>query len=85
MSLTEQEIVGALGMIVYEVTDIPAAEVTLDKRFVQDLDIDSLAMAEILVEAHSKFGIEIPDERLRELSTVKDIVAYIQQEQEVAR
>jgi acyl carrier protein len=47
MALTEQEILAGLGKIVNEITGIPAVEVTPEKSFVDDLDIDSLSMVEI--------------------------------------
>jgi acyl carrier protein len=49
-----------------------------EKSFVDDLDIDSLSMVEIAVAAQDKFGVEIPDDELKNLKTVKDVVAYVQ-------
>jgi acyl carrier protein len=51
--------------------------VTADKTFVDDLDIDSLSMVEIAVQAEDKFGVKIPDDQLAELKTVGDAVDYI--------
>ena len=50
---------------------------TADKTFVDDLDIDSLSMVEIAVQAEDKFGVKIPDDQLAELKTVGDAVDYI--------
>jgi acyl carrier protein len=52
--------------------------VQLDKSFVDDLDVDSLAMVEILVGCEEKFGVAIPDEESKNLKTVGDAVAYIE-------
>jgi acyl carrier protein len=49
-----------------------------EKSFVDDLDIDSLSMVEIAVAAQDKFGVEIPDDELKNLKTVKDVVVYVQ-------
>ncbi len=78
MAVTEQEILAGLGKIVNEITGIPAAEVTLEKNFVDDLDIDSLSMVEIAVAAQDEFGVEIPDDQLKNLKTVKDVLTFIQ-------
>ena len=78
MAMTEQEILAGLGEIVDEIAGVPAAEVTPDKNFVDDLDIDSLSMVEIAVAAQDKFGVEIPDEELKNLKTVKDVVDFVQ-------
>ncbi|TNY34665.1 acyl carrier protein [Thermomonospora catenispora] len=75
---TEQEILTGLSEIVEETVGIPAAEVTPEKSFVDDLDIDSLSMVEIAVAAQDKFGVEIPDDELRNLKTVQDVINYVQ-------
>ena len=75
--MTEQEILEGLGEIVEEIAGVPAADVTPGKSFVDDLDIDSLAMVEIAVAAQDKFGVEIPDDQLKDLKTVQDVVDYV--------
>ncbi|ACZ89755.1 MULTISPECIES: acyl carrier protein [Streptosporangium] len=78
MALTEQEILAGIGKIINEITGIPASEVSPEKNFVDDLDIDSLSMVEIAVAAQDEFGVEIPDEQLKHLKTVKDVINFIQ-------
>ena len=75
--MNEQEILAGLGEIVEEIAGVPAAEVTPSKSFVDDLDIDSLSMVEIAVAAQDKFGVEIPDEQLKDLKTVQDVVNFV--------
>ena len=75
--MNEQEILAGLGEIVEEIAGVPAGEVTPSKSFVDDLDIDSLSMVEIAVAAQDKFGVEIPDEQLKDLTTVQDVVNYV--------
>ncbi|MBB6349474.1 MULTISPECIES: acyl carrier protein [Nonomuraea] len=77
MAATEQEILAGLGKIINEITGIPAGEVTPDKSFVDDLDIDSLSMVEIAVAAQDEFGVEIPDDQLKNLKTVQDVLNFI--------
>jgi len=73
----QPEILSGLAEIVEEVAGIEKAEVSAEKSFVDDLDIDSLSMVEIAVQAEDKFGVKIPDDQLAELKTVGDAVAYI--------
>ena len=75
--MTDQEILAGLAEIIDEVAGMPADEVTPDKNFVDDLDIDSLSMVEIAVAAQDKFGVEIPDEQLKDLKTVQDVVNFV--------
>ena len=77
MAATQEEIIAGLAEIIEEVTGIEPSEVTPEKSFVDDLDIDSLSMVEIAVAAQDKFGVEIPDDQLKDLTTVQDVVNYV--------
>ena len=77
MALTEQEILFGLGEILDEVAGVPADQVTPEKTFVNDLDIDSLSMVEIAVAAQDKFGVDIPDDQLKDLTTVQGVIDYV--------
>ncbi|WP_028922373.1 acyl carrier protein [Pseudonocardia acaciae] len=75
--MSNEEILAGLAEIVEEIAGVEAEEVTSEKSFVDDLDIDSLSMVEIAVQAEDKFGVKIPDDQLAELKTVSDAVNYI--------
>jgi acyl carrier protein len=81
MALSEQEILSALAEIVNEETGLPADAVAPDRSFTDDLDIDSLSMMTIVVNAEEKFNVRIPDDDVKNLRTVGDAVAYIQSAQ----
>lgn len=78
MALTEQEILSGLAEIVNEETGLAVDAVQLDKSFTDDLDIDSLSMMTVVVNAEEKFGVRIPDDDVKNLKTVGDAVSYIQ-------
>ena len=42
-----------------------------------DLDIDSLSMVEVVMACEDKFGVKIPDDKVQGLKTVGDAVTYI--------
>ncbi|MFE1103107.1 acyl carrier protein [Nocardiopsis alba] len=75
---SEQKILEGLGEIIEEIVGTEASEVKPEKSFVDDLDIDSLSMVEIAVAAQDKFGVEIPDDQLKDLKTVQDVITFIQ-------
>ena len=77
MAQTEQEILDGLADIINEETGIDTSDVELDKSFTEDLDIDSLWMMTIVVNAEEKFGVRIPDDDVKILKTVRDAVTYI--------
>jgi acyl carrier protein len=75
---TQQEILSGLAEIVNEVAGVPVDDVQLDKSFVDDLDIDSLSMVEVVVAAEERFSVKIPDDDVKGLQTVGDAVSYIE-------
>ena len=75
--MDNEEIRKGLAEIVEEVAGVAVDDVTVEKSFVDDLDIDSLSMVEIAVQAEDKFGVKIPDDELANLKTVGDAVNYI--------
>ena len=77
MAQSEQEILEGLAEIVNEETGLDTDSVELDKSFTDDLDIDSLSMMTIVVNAEEKFGVRIPDDEVKNLKTVGDAVGFI--------
>ena len=73
-----EEIRAGLAEILNEVADVAAADVTDEKSFTDDLDVDSLSMVEVAMAAEEKFGVKIPDDELPNLKTVGDAVRYIE-------
>jgi len=51
-------------------------DVSLETRL-SDLGIDSLQAITILYELEERFGIEIPNEQMENIETVRDIVSSI--------
>jgi acyl carrier protein len=72
------EILTGLAEIVNEVAGVPVGDVQLDKAFVDDLDIDSLSMVEVVMAAEDKWGVKIPDSEVKNLRTVGDAVTFIE-------
>jgi len=76
--MSKEEILVGLAGIVNEVAGVPVDDVQLSKSFIDDLDIDSLSMVEVVMAAEDKWGVKIPDEEVKNLKTVGDAVAYIE-------
>jgi acyl carrier protein len=75
--MSQNDIIGGLAEILEEVAGVNPAEVTPEKTFIDDLDVDSLSMVEVVVAAEEKFDVKIPDEDVKGLRTVGDAVSYI--------
>jgi acyl carrier protein len=78
VAASAEEIRAGLAEILNEVADVDAADVSDEKSFVDDLDVDSLSMVEVAMAAEEKFGVKIPDDELPKLKTVGDAVAFIE-------
>ncbi|GAA2918385.1 acyl carrier protein [Microbacterium keratanolyticum] len=77
MAFTNDEVLAGLAELVTDETGIDASEVALEKSFTDDLDIDSISMMTIVVNAEEKFGVTIPDDEVKNLKTVADAVNFI--------
>ncbi|MDH4397737.1 MAG: hypothetical protein RL402_174 [Actinomycetota bacterium] len=77
MALSQAEVLAGLAELVNDETGIAADAVQMDKSFTDDLDIDSISMMTIVVNAEDKFSVKIPDEEVKNLITVADAVNFI--------
>ncbi|BDH08971.1 hypothetical protein HOK021_01500 [Streptomyces hygroscopicus] len=77
---TREEIVAQLAEILHEVAGVVPATVTEEKSLVEELDVDSLAMAEVVVVAEERFGIALPEEEMKDMRTVLDIVIRVEKQ-----
>ena len=77
MALSKDDVLAGLAELVNEETGLATDAVQLDKSFSEDLDIDSISMMTIVVNAEDKFGVKIPDEEVKNLITVGDAVNFI--------
>ena len=63
--------------ILVEELQLKESDVTLDAELVNDLGINSLELADLVMLCEEKFDIEIDDEDIRKFITVGDIVNYL--------
>jgi acyl carrier protein len=67
--------------IIVELLAVDPSKVTKDARFREDLEADSLDLVEMIMEFEDEFGGEISDEDAQKITTVGDIVAYLEEHQ----
>ena len=58
--------------------EIDKAQITRDTKFADDLELDSLDVAELVMEIEAAFDITIPDEAYMNITTVGDAVDEIE-------
>jgi acyl carrier protein len=64
--------------IIVDLLGVDGEKVTLDARFREDLEADSLDLVELIMAFEDKFGGEISDEDAQGITTVGEAVTYIQ-------
>ena len=62
--------------LISDATKIDISKINLETSFVDDLNLDSLDIVELMMKMEDEFGVEIPG-----LKTVKDIVLYLEKKQ----
>ncbi|CAB4562358.1 MAG: acyl carrier protein [Actinobacteria bacterium] len=77
MAHTTEEVLAGLAELINDETGISPDQVTLEKSFTDDLDIDSISMMTIVVNAEEKFDVKIPDDEVKNLTTVGEAVSFI--------
>lgn len=63
--------------IIVDLLNVDESKVTPEARFREDLEADSLDLVELIMAFEDKFGGEISDEDAQNISTVGDVVKYI--------
>ncbi|MEI8347797.1 MAG: acyl carrier protein [Pseudomonadota bacterium] len=61
-----------------ETTKIDPTKINLETSFVDDLNLDSLDIVELMMKMEDEFGIEIPENEAEGLRKVKDVVTYLE-------
>lgn len=67
--------------IIVDRLGVDDSKVKLEATFKDDLGADSLDVVELIMELEDEFDLEISDEDAEKISTVGDVVTYIEQHQ----
>jgi acyl carrier protein len=60
-----------------EQLDVTREQCLLEASFIDDLGADSLDIVELLMEMEEAFGVEIADEELEKIRTIKDVIDFL--------
>ena len=63
--------------IIVDLLGVDLSKVTMEARFREDLEADSLDLVELIMAFEDKFGAEISDEAAQKITTVGEAVNYI--------
>lgn len=66
-----------IAKIIGENIGIDSSTITPDTNIINDLEINSIDIVNLVCTFEEEFGIEIPDRQIRNFITVQDFVDYI--------
>ncbi|NWF63281.1 MAG: acyl carrier protein [Chloroflexi bacterium] len=67
-----------LKAIIKDLLGADEEKITMEARFREDLEADSLDLVELIMAFEDKFGAEISDEDAQKITTVGEAVKYIE-------
>lgn len=67
--------------LISDATKVDIAKISAETSFVDDLNLDSLDIVELMMKMEDEFGIEIPEEDAEGLKKVNDVIKYLETKQ----
>jgi len=67
--------------LISDATKVDIAKISAETSFVDDLNLDSLDIVELMMKMEDEFGVEIPEEDAEGLKKVNDVVKYLEAKQ----
>ena len=71
------ELFEKIKAIIVRELGVDAERVTIDARFKEDLEADSLDLVELIMAFEDEFGGEISDDEAQKIKTVRQAVEYL--------
>ena len=79
MAENAEDVTKRVFALVAERMDVEEAQITEDTHFVNDLQSDSLDMAELVIDLEEEFDLDISDEQAQKIETVGQAVMHIKE------
>ncbi len=70
-----------LKKVLVEELQLDAEDITPEAELANDLGINSIELADLVMLCEDKFGIEIEDDDIHKFITVNDVVTYLESKQ----
>lgn len=77
MTMTREEIFERVKKIIVNQLGVDESKVTMEARFREDLEADSLDLVELIMAFEEEFGGQIEDEEAEKIKTVGQAVEFL--------
>jgi acyl carrier protein len=75
--MADMDTYSEIKAIIVDLLGADESKITMDARFREELEADSLDLVELIMAFEDKFGAEISDEDAQKITTVGEAVRYI--------
>ena len=76
--MTQENVLDEVKSVFASVAKIDSSRITPETSLVDDLDVDSLTLIEVVVALEDRFDVLIPDDEWQRFSTVGDLVGHLE-------
>jgi acyl carrier protein len=75
--MTRDQIFAEIKEFLLDALPLTEERITMEARFQEDLEADSLDLVELIMTLEEKYGIKIKDEEAAEIKTVGNAVDFV--------
>ena len=76
-NIQDEQLVSEIRELVSKVIKLPIEKIDPNANLFNDLGVDSLLGVEIFAALDKKYGLDVPEEKLKSVNTLNDIISLI--------
>lgn len=76
--MANEKIAQEIVSLVARTVKLPESKITLPANLFNDLGVDSLSGLELFAALDKRYGLDIPEDKLRSIVTVGDLVSLVE-------
>ena len=75
--MKEDQIEKNIKSLVSRILEVPEEKVDLNANLYTDLNVDSLIGVEIFTSLDKEYGLDVPEDKLKDINTLNDVVTLV--------
>ncbi|MFC1510902.1 acyl carrier protein [Candidatus Margulisiibacteriota bacterium] len=77
--MTQDQLAGEVKSLAAKIIKLPEDKISLTDSLFNDLGVDSMLGVEIFAALDKKYGVNIPEKKLKHVATLNDIVVLVRE------